>query len=103
MAYPGYNMTAFAASGNPYEMFAAVNTASGSILGGLVLMTLFIVILLSSILRQNAPAESFFFASLASAITSLIMLYLDLSSIVWVVGFSFILAMSAIGLYQSRG
>ena len=102
MAYPLYNMSGFAASNDPYSLFAAVNTASGHILGGLVLSTLFIVLVLSSILRQNAPAESFFFASLVSAIASLILLYLELASIVWVVGFSFVLAMSAIGLYSSR-
>lgn len=96
-------MTGFEEASSVYGLFAAVNTASNGVFGGLILVTVFISLLMATLLRQNPPAESFFFASLASTITALLFLYLDLASIVWVVVFSFVLAASAVGLYRSAG
>lgn len=94
-----YNLTGLGVANNPYEMFAAVNTASGELFGALTVISIFVVFLSISIMRQNPPKESFFFASLLTTLFSLSFLWLGLVSIVWVVTFSIIMSGAAVAMY----
>ena len=97
-----YNMTGMAAANNLYEVFAAVNTASGGLFGNMALITIFIGVLSMTMLRQNPPPESFFLAGSVTAVASLIFVYVDLVGIVWFIGSTIVMAISAIALYTTR-
>lgn len=93
-----YNMTPFSTANNPYLMFEAVNTASDNWLSYLVLIATF-VILLMTLMRRNPPAESLTSASAVCTVLSLFLVLANLINTVWVVGFTLIFGLSAIGLY----
>lgn len=97
----GYNMTAFENSTNVYEMFSAINTASGNWLSYMFLIGVFVVILVT-LLRSNPPAESFTAASTIASVMSLLFLLGDLINITWVIGFTLLFAISAVSLYLTN-
>ena len=96
-----YNMSGFSNSTNLYEMFAAVNVASDNWLVYMALIGVF-VILLINLLRNNPPPEAFTASSAVCSILSLAFLLADVINVVWVVGFAFIFALSAVSLYLSN-
>lgn len=93
-----YNMTAFETCTSLFCSFQAVNTLSTGILVNFGLITLFVILLLV-LMRYNPPAESFTASSGAVAVVSLLCLALDLLDVVWVIGFTMLFAISAVGLY----
>lgn len=96
-----YNMSGFTNSTNLYEMFAAVNVASDNWLAYMALIGVF-VILLINLLRRNPPAEAFTASSAVCSIFALSLLLADVINVVWVVGFAFIFALSAVSLYLTN-
>ena len=78
-----------------------VNEASGGLVASLALLSIFFIILVG-LMRQNPPPESFLAASTVSTIVSLIFLFVELVSIIWVIGFTLIWSASAIALYRSN-
>ena len=97
-----YNMSGMAAANNLYEVFAAVNVASGDLFGNFALLAIFIGVLSMTMMRQNPPPESFFLAGSVTAVASLVFVYVDLVGIVWFIGSTIIMAVSAIALYTTR-
>lgn len=93
-----YNMTAFENSNDLSELFGATNTLSDGILVNFGLITVWTIIFFV-LLRNNPPAESFAASSGAVTVFALVFLALDMINIVWVIGFSMLFALSAVGLY----
>jgi hypothetical protein len=89
------NLTSFS------RVVDSVNTATNGIAGLLVLISLFVVIFVM-LLRNNQPQESFLAASAVTTIASLLMLAGGFASIIYVVGFMLLFAISAIALYLNR-
>lgn len=96
-----YNLTAVGNATNVLDFFSGVDTASGGLLGSLTLLSIFLI-LLFGLLRNNPVPESFTAASTVTVLVSLVFMYLNISSVVWVIGFTVVWAMSAIALYKSN-
>jgi len=97
-----YNMTNFSASNNVLDLGISINEASGNWLSYGILSALFIVLLMTLIRNNNPTPEAFFGSSTICVIVSLLFLTAGLINIVWVVGFTFIWALSAISLYVNK-
>lgn len=93
-----YNMTAFENSNNVAESVLAINAASDNLLVMSFMMVLFVIVFVR-LLRNNPPAESFVAASAVGTILSLVFLAGNLLSYKWVVGFSLLFAIGAVGVY----
>ena len=93
-----YNMTDFETAYNLYDVFRITNSLSDNLLvnGGLLVVW---VVLFFALNARNPAPESFLAASGALTIISLIFLAMELTSLVWVIGFMLMFAMSAVGAY----
>lgn len=89
------NLTSFS------RVVDSVNTATSGLAGLLVLISLFVVVFVM-LLRNNQPQESFLAASAVTTIASLLMLAGGFASIIYVVGFMLLFAISAIALYLNK-
>lgn len=104
MVYAKYNMTEFEASRNLIEAFAATNALSGEWLVNLGLIV-FGAVMLAVLSYRNPMPESFVAATGTVTILSLMLLAVkvstgvSLTSLPWVVGFTLLFALSAVGLY----
>lgn len=96
-----YNLTSVGSATHLLGFYDATNDASGGLIVALTLIAVF-VIFLFSLIRNNPVPESFTGASTITTIVALIFVYLELASIIWVVGFGFLWALSAIALYRSN-
>ena len=96
-----YNMTAISNTTSVLGLYTAANTASGSLIGAFSIVAIF-TILLFSLIRFNPVPESFTAASVATMIVTLIFLYIELVTIVWVIGLAILWGLSAIALYRSN-
>lgn len=96
-----YNMSAVTDSLHIFDIFVAVDTASGHLLGWLTLVSLFVIILVS-LLRQNEAAESIAAASLVCALVSLLFLSAGIINIIWVIGFTALFGFSAAKMYAKN-
>ena len=96
-----YNLSNFSGSSNLLEMFVAVDTASGNLLGMLSLLSIFIV-MFTILLRQNESAQSFTAASLFTTLISLLFLAGGIISLIWVIGFAVLFALGAVILYMNK-
>ncbi len=93
------NMTPFEESRSLFEAYEAVNTISDGILTELGLVSLWVVLFMVLLGRGNTPAESFMAASGALNIISVLFLMVGLLGMQWVVGFTLLFALSAVGVY----
>ena len=96
-----YNMSAVSNSTHILGLYGATNTASGGLISALTLLAIF-VIMLFSLIRNNPVPESFTAASTVTTVVALIFLYVELISVVWVIGLAFLWGASAIALYRSN-
>lgn len=91
-------MTAISNSHNLLEMGIGLNTASGNIFSGMLLLTIFGVLLII-LLRNTNPTEAFTAASTVCVIISLTMLAAEFTSVFFVILFMLIWGISAVALY----
>jgi len=101
-----FNMTGVETARGLWDIILGVDHAIAGVagfqlLGGMILITIFVVVLLRG-LRSNPPPESFFIASIVGLVTSLLLSFAALASEMFIYIFIFILILSSVGLYKSK-
>lgn len=95
------NMTGFGNLTSIAKVVTSVNDATNGTAGLLLLISTFVVVFVM-LLRNNPPAETILASSTVATLVALLMLAGGFTSIVYVVGFALIWAISAIALYLNR-
>lgn len=93
-----YNMSGFENSNNILESTVAINTASNNLLVMAFLVVLFLVLLIR-LMRNNPGPEAFTASSGVCTLIALMFLAADLVAYQWVIGFSLLFALGAVGVY----
>ena len=96
-----YNMTAITNSTSIFGLYEGINIATSNMVAYLTLVSLFIVLLMI-LLKNSPPTESVLASSLICLVISLGMMGLGVVNITWVIGFTLIAGLSAVGLYLQR-
>lgn len=98
-----YNMSAFEASNNVLDQFVAVDTISGGVLSVGFMLTLF-VILLIALLRRNEIPESVFSAGAACMAISTMLWVAGAVNVLFILGFAIVAGGAAVAMYtQTTG
>lgn len=96
-----YNLTGFANSTNVFSMYSAIDSTTGNLLSSMTLIVVF-VSMMFIMMRSNPATESIVASSALCMVISLIFIAMEVLSVVWLAGFTTILAFSAIALYLNR-